>query len=344
VSGTDAILVVGGREVEQLLAGREREITDLVARTYVAHNRGESSLPHSLFLRFPGNDLDRIIALPAFLGGGFDVAGLKWISSFPGNLQRGLARASAVLILNNTETGRPEAVLESSLISARRTAASAAQGARTLLQGQPARRVGLIGTGLIQFEIARFLSAVCGADRYLLYDLDPERAHRFAARLRDLGALAAITAEVAAGPEEVLAACPLVSFATTAIRPHIADLSPCPPGAVLLHISLRDLAPEAIVACDNVVDDVDHVVRANTSLHLAEQATGGRAFLRCTLGDILEGKAPARRQDGAIAVFSPFGLGVLDLALGQLVAEAARAAGRGTVMDGFFPAVDDFFA
>ncbi len=337
----EGILIVGGREVEQLLDGREQEIADVIARAYVAHNRGESSLPHSLFLRFPGNDLDRIIALPAFLGDGFQVAGLKWISSFPGNLRRGLARASAILILNDTETGRPEVVLESSLISARRTAASAALGARTLLQGSPAGRVGLIGTGLINFEISRFLAALCGANRYLLYDLDALRARRFAARLAGSGAA---QAEVAAHPEEILAACPLVSFATTAIRPHVADLSICPPGAILLHISLRDLTPEAIVACDNVVDDVDHALRANTSLHLAEQATGGRDFVRCTLGDILEGKAPARRGDGSIAVFSPFGLGVLDVALGKLVADAARAAGRGTAIDGFFPAVDDFFA
>jgi 2,3-diaminopropionate biosynthesis protein SbnB len=337
----DGLLVVGGREVEDLLAGREEEIVATVERAYVAHNQGKSSLPHSTFLRFPDDEANRIIALPAFLGEGFEVAGMKWISSFPGNLQRGIARASALLILNDRETGRPEVVLESSLISARRTAASAASGARALLAGHPAGRTGLIGTGLINFEIGRFLRVTCGAERFLVYDLDAARAGRFAATLRGLGVA---EAAVAGSVEEVLAACPLVAFATTAGRPYVSDLSACPPGATILHISLRDLAAEAILGCDNVVDDADHVCRAQTSLHLAEQATGGRAFIRCTLADILEGKAPARRGDGAVAVFSPFGLGVLDLALGKLVADAAHDRGCGTAIASFFPAGGEFFA
>jgi N-[(2S)-2-amino-2-carboxyethyl]-L-glutamate dehydrogenase len=332
----NSLLVLSGNDVTSLLAARESELIDLVGQAYVAHRRGASSLPHSTFLRFPGNESNRIIALPAFLGDGFDVAGIKWIASFPGNVERGMERASAVLILNSCETGRPEVILESSVISARRTAASAALAARVLVDGTVPERIGLIGTGVINLEVARFLrAAIPGARRFLLFDLDPERARRFAASLREtLGA--EIEAGTAASGEEVLAACPLVSFATTAIRPHVRDLSACRPGAVILHLSLRDLAPEAILTCDNIVDDPDHVCRAQTSLHLAEQATGGRDFIRCTLADILQGAEPPRR-DGKIAVFSPFGLGVLDIAVGQRVANLARAAGVGTQIPSFLP-------
>lgn len=326
------LLILRSEDIAALLQDREAEVVEAVWRSYVAHGDGKSSLPHSTFLRFPGDEVNRIIALPAFLGNGFEVAGVKWISSFPGNVQRGIARASAVLILNDCESGRPEAVLEGSRISACRTAASAALGARLLLEGREPGRVGLIGTGLINLEIARFLRAFVGASRFLLYDLNAARAGRFAT------ALGGGEVGIAEGAEEVLAACPLVSFATTAIRPHVHDLSVCPSGATILHISLRDLAPEVILACDNVVDDVDHVCRAQTSVHLAEQATGGRDFIRCTLADILQGRAPARRGDGSIAVFSPFGLGVLDIAVGKLVLEQARYAGRGIRIASFLPA------
>lgn len=329
------ILILSGADVAALLAGREAEVVDIVEQAYITHHNGQSSLPHSTFLRFPGNDTDRIIALPAYLGDGFKVAGVKWIASFPGNVQQGMERAAAVLILNSVATGRPEAILESSLISARRTAASAASAARALLAGQAPDRIGLIGTGVINLEIARFLHAVLPKPhRFLLFDLDAARADRLAAHLRE--SLEEAEATTAASLEAVLTACPLVVFATSAIQPHVADLSVCRPGAVLLHVSLRDLAPEAVLACDNVVDDPDHVCRAQTTMHLAEQATGGRAFIRCTLADILQGTAAARRGDGSIATFNPFGLGVLDIALGKRVADWARAAGRGTSLR-FFP-------
>ncbi|MFL6202789.1 MAG: 2,3-diaminopropionate biosynthesis protein SbnB [Thermoanaerobaculia bacterium] len=337
----DGLMILSGDDVAALLAGQEIGIAGIVSEAYVAHNNGKSSLPHSIFLRFPGDDTNRIIALPAFLGDRFDVAGMKWVSSFPGNVGRGMARASAVLVLNDCGTGRPEAVLEGSLISARRTAASAALGARVLLEGRDPGQVGLIGTGLINFEIARFLRALVGAGSFLLYDLDAARAGRFAA---ELGQGLGVEAAVAGSFEEVQRACAVLSFATTAIRPHVHDLSACQPGATILHISLRDLSAEAILACDNVVDDVDHVCRAQTSVHLAEQASGSRGFIRCTLADILEGKAPARRGDGSIAIFSPFGLGVLDVAVGRLVLDAARAAGRGTRIPSFLPTYQGEFS
>ncbi len=295
-----------------------------------------TALPHSSFLRFPGDSLNRIIGLPGFVGEGIDTAGMKWISSFPGNVSQGMARASAVMILNSCATGRAEAILEASLISAQRTAASAALGAQVLTSETRPSRVGLVGTGVINREVARYLLALLPEiDSFVLFDLSQERAAECQAALQErfLGP----RIEVAASLEEMLESCPLVSFATTAIQPYLADLSVCPPGACLLHLSLRDMTPEVILTSNNVVDDPDHACRAETSVHLAETKTGSRDFIWCTLAELLLGEAPTKPLREAPIVVSPFGLGVLDLAVAQWVLERARASNLGVTVANFFP-------
>ena len=85
----------------------------------------------------------------------------------------------------------------------------------------------------------------------------------------------------------------------------------------MLHVSLRDLAPQIVLGATNIVDDVEHCLKADTSPHLAEQLTGNRDFLTGTLDDVMTGRVtlPTNRP----IVFSPFGLGVLDLAVGKHV-------------------------
>lgn len=332
------ILALSADVVEALLEGREQETLASIAEAYKSHGRGDSSLPHSLFLRFPSDERSRIIALPAYLGDGFGVAGMKWVSSFPANLEKGLNRASAVIILNSARTGQTEVIMEGSLVSAKRTAASAALAARHLVaRGETPESVGVVGCGPINFEVVRFLLAVWPALRRVrVFDVDGARAEQFRSKCERLGG--GLEVEVAPELKTVLRASPVTSLATTAATPHIPDLADCAPGSVILHVSLRDLAPEAILACDNVVDDIDHVCRAQTSIHLAEQLTGGREFIRCTLADILDGRAPEKKDADAVTVFSPFGLGVLDLAVAQLVSVLASERGCGTRLENFLPA------
>jgi 2,3-diaminopropionate biosynthesis protein SbnB len=328
------IAILRGSEVRAVLAGRELDVIRAVRMAYITHGGGDSSLPHSTFLPFPGQPRDRIIALPAYLGGSCRTAGVKWVSSFPDNLQRGVDRASAVVILNSPRTGRPETVLEGSVISAKRTAASAALAAQCLLDGSKVRRVGLVGCGLINFEITRFLLAVYPeVESFVVFDKDEARAKQFAKKKIFDG----IGVEIAKDTKAVLRNCSLISIATTALTPHISELRECPQGSVILHISLRDLSADVILSCDNIVDDIDHVCRAQTSVHLAEQRVGHRKFIRCTLADILSGRAPARNGSETFSVFSPFGLGVLDLAISKLVRDLALQQGMETVIGSFLP-------
>lgn len=330
----DDVLLLKGQDIATLLDGRELEIVEAAKMAYTVHAEGKSSLPQSTFLRFPDGDKNRIIALPAYLGDGFGVAGIKWISSFTCNLSKGMDRASAVLILNSTETGRPEAIMEGSIISAKRTAASAALAASTLLSGREIASVGLLGCGPINFETARFLRAVCpGLKRLHLFDLDARRAQQFKTICEEMFE----EIVVAEDSRALFRSNPLIAFATNAVKPHVFDLSDCAPGTIVLHTSLRDLSAEVILSCENVVDDVDHVSRAQTSIHLAEQLAGNRSFIRCTLGDVLLERARLAESTNKITVFSPFGLGILDLAVAKLARDLAIKENRGTLINSFLP-------
>jgi N-[(2S)-2-amino-2-carboxyethyl]-L-glutamate dehydrogenase len=326
--------VISGGQVREALVGREKEIVDLVEATYRLHCAGDTVNPPSYFLRFPDRPSARIIALPAAVGGPAPVDGLKWISSFPDNVATGLPRASAVLILNDHVTGYPFACLEASIISATRTAAMAVSAADWLSRGRPRpRRVGFFGAGLIGRYVHAFLAATGWSfDEIGVHDLSGASATGFRDYLERTDTAARIT--VHDGAEELIRSSDLVVFATVAGRPHITDPGWFAHNPVVLHVSLRDLAPEVVLTSTNVVDDVEHCLKADTSPHLAEQLTGGRDFIAGTLGDVMLGRVtvPADRP----VVFSPFGLGVLDVAVGQDVYDRTADAGRLAVVDDFF--------
>ena len=326
--------VISGVQVQRALEGRQGPIVELVESTYRLHSAGNSVNPPSYFLRFPDRPSSRIIALPASIGGPLRVDGLKWISSFPENVAAGIPRASAVLILNDHDTGYPFACLESSIISATRTAALAASAADWLSRDRPRpARVGFFGVGLIARYIHTFLAGTGWSfDEIGVHDLSANSAAGFRGYLEQSGAARRIT--VYDRPEQLIRSSDLVIFATVAGEPHVSDLSWFGHNPLVLHVSLRDLAPEILLASTNIVDDVEHCLKASTSPHLAEQLTGSRDFLAGTLDDVMAGRVTV--PGGRPAVFSPFGLGVLDLAVGKYVYDEVTRSGDLHVISDFF--------
>ncbi len=326
--------IINGKTVSDIVRANRRECIRIVREAYLAHADGQSVNPDSFFLRFPEKPDCRIIALPAYIGNGFDVAGLKWIASYPGNVQRGFPRASAILVLNSYETGYPLAILESSIISAARTAASAVLAAHWLSgQSSRAHSLGIVGTGFIARYVYDFLVDTGWAiEEVRLYDRSPLESEKFRDSVCRLEQHRTVT--VVPDVEQLVRACDLIVFTTVTPAPHVFDATLFEHNPLVLHISLRDLAPEILLKSQNVVDDVEHVMKANTSPHLAEQKTGNRSFVTGTLADVMSGRRSVNRSRPII--FSPFGMGILDLAVGKWVYDQAVASGRELRLSDFF--------
>lgn len=326
--------IIKGQVIHELIHQQLEVCVRVVRDAYLAHHAGQSVNPSSYFLLFPEKPSSRIIALPAYLGGGVGVSGIKWIASYPENVKKGFPRASAVLVLNDYETGYPFAFLESSIISASRTAASAVLAAQWLNGGKKAARsIGFVGNGLIaRYLYDFFVGTGWALDEVHLYDTSAEEAARFAREVVRPGE----HKRVVTHPDlpSLMKASEVIVFATVAGKPHVHDPALLDHAPLVLHVSLRDLAPELILSAQNFVDDVDHCLKANTSVHLTEQRQGNREFLHGTLGEVMTGSAKVDLSRPRI--FSPFGLGVLDLAVGKWVHDQARAAGRDVRMNDFF--------
>jgi N-[(2S)-2-amino-2-carboxyethyl]-L-glutamate dehydrogenase len=326
--------VITGKTIHRIIHGNMPECLRIVREAYLTHDAGQSINPNSYFLRYPEKPSARIIALPAHLGGATSVSGIKWIASFPENVAKGFPRASAVLVLNSYETGYPFACLESSIISAARTAASAVVAADVLRGGRRCvKTLGIVGNGLIARYVYDFLVGT-GWDigSIALFDTNPAESTRFASEVCDAKRHAKIATCV--DVESLIEASEVIVLTTIASKPHITDFALFAHNPLVLHLSLRDLSPEILLKSNNVVDDVDHVMNAGTSPHLAEQMSGGRGFVSGTIAGAI-----ARRyvvDPSRPTILSPFGLGILDLAVGKWVYDAAHASGEAIRVDDFF--------
>nr|MDT0661992.1 2,3-diaminopropionate biosynthesis protein SbnB [Micromonospora sp. DSM 115978] len=321
--------IVGRDEAIAAVRGMVPHYINTVAEAYILHAQRLTENPPSRSLRVPGRASDRAIALPAYVGSDRNVWGMTWIASVPGNNARGIPPASGVVVLNDPETGFPIACVEASVVNAVRTAASAALGARYLSPDGPTEAVlGIVGAGHIAGSTLDYLLADGWTfGRVLVFD--PDR--RKLAGLHRQGPYQGMDLVVCESAERVAAESDVILFATTVSEPHIRSLAG---GPTVLHLSLRDLGVEAIRASQNIVDDVDMCLTEATSLQLTEAALGHRDFVDGTIVDMMTGLV--RPDPSRPRVFSPFGMGILDVMVADEIHRHAAANGHLLRVEDFF--------
>ena len=285
------------------------DAVEAVREAFVAHARGEWLMPSKVYVPAPPDGDFR--AMPA-RGGGY--AALKWVTSFPGNPDRGLPTVSGIVLLSDAADGRLLAQLDAGAVTALRTGAAAVLAAETLAAGDGT--AGVVGCGVNGRAVARTFLAR-GRD-VLLWDADVARA---AAVAEELGAGAADSREEALGADVVATVTPgrEILFGPGSLRPgqHVSLMGADGPGKA-------EIAVEELARARVVVDEWEQASHNGDISRAVEAATLGPEDVT-ELGRILLGEAGGRAQADEITVFDSTGLAVQDLAVAALVYERYRA-------------------
>ncbi|MGO4548373.1 2,3-diaminopropionate biosynthesis protein SbnB [Paenibacillus sp. 2TAB23] len=291
---------------------------------------GDYKQPVKPYLRYH-NPANRIIAMPAYVGGSVQTAGIKWIASFPGNLDAGLPRAHSITLLNDAATGVPRAMLNTPLPSAARTAAVSGLLLRHYLnaQGEDRRiKLGIIGFG----PVGRLHYDMCcqiykeRIDKIYLFDIrecrvDSLDLDRVDTHLREL-------TQVAASWQQLYNECDVVITCTVSKERYI-NVSP-KKGCLLLDVSLRDFHTAALSSVHAiVVDDWEEVCRENTDIELLHLQRGLTKEQTLTLSDVVCRHALKDVRSEEPVLFCPMGMAVFDLATAAYFVERANARGIG---------------
>jgi N-[(2S)-2-amino-2-carboxyethyl]-L-glutamate dehydrogenase len=204
--------------------------------------------------------------------------------------------------------------------------------AQNLIRPKTADSLGVIGCGLISRYVLNFLLNTGWKISVLnLFDLNDQYSEAMKNYAQERGIK---EVRISYTKEELILASDLIALTTTAGEPHIFDVSVFAHNPIVLHLSLRDLSPDIILASNNIVDDVDHCLKASTSLHLTEQQVGNREFVKGTIDRLVQEKLTLDSQKPMI--FSPFGMGILDLAVASYVYQKAVSHKTDTSVPDFF--------
>ncbi|WP_241573391.1 tyramine oxidase subunit B [Rosenbergiella nectarea] len=281
----------------------------------------------------------RMMAMPAYLGGNFGTAGVKWYGSNIANREKGLPRSILMFTLNDADTGAPLAHMSANLLSAYRTGAIPGVGAKYLAR-RDARVIGLLGPGVMgKTTVAAFLSVCPNVDTVKVKGRGVASLDAFITWLTHTYPQVT-TIKIVDTLEEVVRDSDLVAYCSSG---ETGDASTYP-------IVKREwvkagafLAMPALCALDEGMEQTDvRKVLDNTGLYnawfeevpkpahntipiigvrfmdmLAEGALTADQLE--DIGQIIAGEAPGRKNDDEIIIMSVGGMPVEDVAWGTVL-------------------------
>jgi alanine dehydrogenase len=286
------------RDVEAAVSP-ERAL-EAVRGAFVAYARGEWSMPPKVYVpAYPAGDFR---AMPA-LGAGH--AALKWVTSFPGNPERGLQTVTGLVLLSDAETGALRALFDAAAVTALRTGAAAVLAAETLGRDD-AQTAAVIGAG-VNGRAAAWTFLAQGRE-VALWDLDPARAEAAAS---ELGAGVAGSRDEALSADLLVTMTPghevLLPEGSLRAGQHVSLMGADGPGKA--EIATTELA-RAHVFCD----DWEQASHNGELAHALEAGEIARDDVT-QLGDVLDSRADGRRSSEEVTAFDSTGLAIQDLAV-----------------------------
>lgn len=313
------------------------ETIDLVATALVELSAGRADAPTRLAVPVPAQN-GTCLFMPALVGRA-GALGVKYISAFPRNKERGRPALSGALILADANTGEPIALLEAAYLTALRAGAVTGLATRLLARGD-ARTVAIIGTGAQAPWQLEGILAVREVREVRLYNHHPDKAYRcaqeIAARLppgRQPRIVVCLT------PEDVVRGADIVVTATDSPTP-VFPAGLVEPG---MHVNaigsfrptMQELPPGVISPAAKVVvesrqvaleESGDLVIPVRDGLFRPED-------IHAELGEIAAGKKPGRVSPDEVTVFKSVGLAAMDVVVGRAIYDRAVAMGIGQEVD-----------
>jgi ornithine cyclodeaminase/alanine dehydrogenase-like protein (mu-crystallin family) len=300
--------VFSAADVERAVS--PHEAFDAVREAFVAHERGEWTMPPKVYVtNYPAGDFR---AMPA-IGGGHAL--LKWVTSFPGNPARGLPTVTGLVVLSDADAGTVLAVLDAAAVTALRTAAAAVIAADALCR-PGAASYAVVGAGVNGAETVRMLVAH-GAEP-LVWDVEEGRRSAVAERL---GARVAASAEEALACEVVVTVTPgstvLFPGGSLEAGQHVSLMGADGPGKA-------EVAVEELRRAHLFCDDWEQASHGGELTAAVEAGAVSRADVT-SLGAVLSGSADGRRDAADITLFDSTGLALQDLAIAKAAYAKADA-------------------